>query len=80
MPTSRSPPPKHGRWAEEFVATLQSNPYVPNLGFAGPLDTNNPRLMTQSFAHCTHHEIFGYYYPTEFKNWYSDDWATQARA
>ena len=67
-------------WAEELVGTLASNPYLPNLGIAGPLDTNNPRLMTQSFAHCTHHEIFGYYYPREFKNWYSDDWATQARA
>ena len=64
-------------WAEELVATLRTNPYVPNLGIAGPLDTNNPRLMTQSFAHCTHHAIFGFYYPRQFRNWYSDDWATQ---
>ena len=65
-------------WAEELVATLRTNPYVPNLGIAGPLDTNNPRLMTQSFAHCTHGDVFGYYYPPHFRNWYSDDWATQA--
>ena len=33
--------------------------------------------MTQSFVHCTHLRIFGNYYPRQFKNWYSDDWATQ---
>jgi len=64
-------------WADELVATLRANPYVSNLGIAGPLDTNNPRLMTQSFAHCTHGAVFGYYYPPHFRNWYSDDWATQ---
>ncbi|KAL1500163.1 hypothetical protein AB1Y20_012833 [Prymnesium parvum] len=64
-------------WAEEFVRTLRSNAYLPNFGIVGPLDTNNPRLMTQSFTHCTHRDIFGYYYPPEFRNWYSDDWATQ---
>jgi hypothetical protein len=35
-------------WATELVSTLRANPYVPNLGVTGPLDTNNPRLMTQS--------------------------------
>ena len=64
-------------WAEEFVDTLRSRSYIPDLGITGPLDSNNPRLMTQSFAHCTHHRIFGFYYPPEFSNWYSDDWATQ---
>ena len=43
------------------MATLRANAYVPNFGIVGPLDTNNPRLMTQSFAHCTHGGIFGYY-------------------
>ena len=36
--------------------------------------------MTQSFVHCTHHLIFGYYFPPAFRNWYSDDWATQVTA
>ena len=31
-------------WATELVGTLRANPYVPNLGVTGPLDTNNPRL------------------------------------
>lgn len=64
-------------WASELVATLSANAYVPNLGIAGPLDTNNRRLMTQSFAHCTHLRVFGFFYPPAFRNWYSDDWATQ---
>jgi len=64
-------------WAEEFTSTLASNSYVPNLGITGPLDTRNRRQMTQSFTHCTHLKIFGYYYPPAFRNWYSDDWATQ---
>ena len=38
-------------WAEELVETLRSSSYLPNLGITGPLDTNNPRLMTHSFAH-----------------------------
>ena len=33
--------------------------------------------MTQSFVHCTHLAVFGYYYPPHFRNWFSDDWATQ---
>ena len=64
-------------WATELTNTLRANPYVPNLGVTGPLDTNNPRLMTQSFVHCTHLAVFGYYYPPHFRNWFSDDWATQ---
>lgn len=64
-------------WAAEFSSTLATNPYLSNFGITGPLDTNNPRLMTQSFAHCMHGDIFSSYYPRTFKNWYSDDWATQ---
>ena len=64
-------------WADEFVGALQENSYLRNFGITGPRDTNNARLMTQSFAHCTHLRIFGWYYPPAFANWYSDDWATQ---
>jgi len=66
----------HG-WAEELTETLRANPYLPNFGITGPLDTNNARIMTQSFVHCTHLQIFDYYFPQAFRNWYSDDWATQ---
>ena len=33
--------------------------------------------MTQSFVHCTHLAVFGHYFPPQFHNWFSDDWATQ---
>lgn len=59
--------------ARRFIQSLkQSDP--PDVGITGPLDLNNERLMTQSFASCKHYEIFGFYYPWHFKNWYSDDW------
>jgi hypothetical protein len=63
-------------WADRFVSALESST-PPGFGIAGPLDLHNERLMTQSFASCTHYEIFGYYYPWRFRNWYSDDWAAQ---
>ena len=66
-------------WAPRFVEALRSST-PPNFGIAGPLDLNNERLMTQSFAHCTHYRALGTYYPWRFKNWYSDDWAAQLYA
>ena len=66
-------------WASRFVNALRSND-PPDVGITGPLDLNNERLMTQSFASCSHFDIFGFYYPWRFKNWYSDDWAAQLYA
>ena len=45
----------------------------------GPLDSNNERILTQSFVHRTHLDVFGVhaYYPAAFRNWYSDNWATR---
>ena len=63
-------------WAPRFVSALNAS-MPPNFGIAGPLDLNNERLMTQSFASCTHLEVFGFYYPWRFRNWFSDDWAAQ---
>ncbi len=63
-------------WAHRFVTALNSST-PPNVGIAGPLDLHNERLMTQSFAACTHLDIFGFYYPWRFRNWFSDDWASQ---
>jgi len=63
-------------WTDAFVEKLQSNPVLSNFGVIGPLDVNNGNIFTQSFVHRTHYEIFGFFYPPVFKNWYSDDWIT----
>ena len=61
-----------------MLALQRSSP--PGFGIAGPLDLNNEKLMTQSFASCAHVRIFGFYYPWRFKNWFSDNWAAQLYA
>jgi len=55
---------------ERLSATL-------GFGITGPLDESNQRLLTQSFAHRTHMDIFGIYFAEPFKNWWSDDWLTR---
>jgi len=64
-------------WTELFVSTLRANPLLPNLGVIGPVDKGNSRILTQSFTHRTHYDIFGYYFPTRFRNWYCDDWMSK---
>jgi hypothetical protein len=61
-------------WVSSFIDVLKSNPITPNLGITGPVDTNNDRILTHAFAHRTHIEIFGAFFPKAFKNWWSDDW------
>ena len=61
-------------WAIEFIHALKYNPIASNVGVTGPLDTHNDKIFTHSFVHRTHIEIFGYYFPPSFKNWWSDDW------
>jgi hypothetical protein len=61
-------------WVTSFIEVLKSNPVMPNLGITGPVDTNNDRILTHAFAHRTHVEIFGAFFPPAFKNWWSDDW------
>eukprot|EP01080_Neovahlkampfia_damariscottae_P007801 gene7801-12275_t len=63
-------------WTEDFINKLKSNPKKSNLGVVGPTDIKMKRIFTQSFVHKTHHDIFGYFYPPVFRNWYSDDWIT----
>jgi hypothetical protein len=63
-------------WADAFIRALASNPVRPNFGVTGPVDTNNPRILTHAFAHRTHVEVFGAFFPKAFKNWWSDDWVS----
>ena len=32
--------------------------------------------MTHDFVHRTHIDIFGFYYPRTFTDWFADDWIT----
>lgn len=61
-------------WASEFVRELRRND---NVGVVGPMDSNHAPILTQSFVHRTHYDIFRSYFPVEFRNWYSDDWITK---
>lgn len=46
-------------------------------GVSGPKDATNPYLLTQTFVHRTHMEIFESYFPLVFRNWHSDNWLTR---
>jgi hypothetical protein len=47
------------------------------LGVSGPKDKTTSWLLTQTFVHRTHMEIFDTYFPIEFRNWHSDNWLTR---
>ncbi len=60
-------------WLTTFINALPAN----NIGIVGGFDINPMRpgnLITQSFTNRKHMEIFGFYYPSAFTNWHSDNW------
>ena len=61
-------------WINYCIQTLQK---TDNCGLTGPIDENNPQLLTQSFISRKHMELFGYYFPPEIMNWYCDDWINE---
>ena len=60
-------------WVKMSILNLENNL---NVGLSGPIDINNPRIMTQSFVSRKHYEKLGYFFPKEIRNWYCDDWIT----
>jgi hypothetical protein len=63
-------------WTEEFITTLQgfTPPFV---GVVGPMHSGgNEKILTFDFVHRTHINIFGFYYPRLFTDWWADDWMT----
>ena len=64
-------------WAEAFVAGLaQYSP--PNVGVVGPRHFGgHSRILTYDFVHRTHIDVFGFYYPRVFTDWWADDWITR---
>jgi len=67
-------------WLSSFTSVLNS--YQPrNIGVVGPThDVGNLKILTYDFVHRTHIEIFGYYYPRVFTDWFADDWITYVYA
>jgi len=65
-----------GGWVEAFVAVLrQYKP--PFVGVVGPKHSGgNEAILTYDFVHRTHVDIFGFYYPRLFTDWWGDDWVT----
>ena len=61
-------------WVNKCIEVLQA---INNIGVTGPNDRNNMRILTQSFVHRTHYELFKFYFPPEIPNWYCDDWITE---
>ncbi len=64
------------QWTEKFIAALREfNP--PNVGVVGPDHTGgNEFILTHDFVHKTHLDVFGFYYPRTFGQWWADDWIT----
>jgi len=67
-------------WVNACIDILKQNN---DIGVVGMTDVGrrksnpNDTLLTQSFVSRKHMEIFGFYYPYEFKNWYIDDWISE---
>ena len=63
-------------WTSAGIKILKN--YVPsNVGVVGPTcQHGNQNILTHDMVHRTHINIFYYYYPPEFENWWSDDWIT----
>jgi len=64
-------------WTEKFIRTLEG--YDPALvGVVGPNHSGgNVGILTYDFVHRTHVDIFGYYYPRLFTDWWGDAWITR---
>ena len=65
------------RWADMLVAALDGYD-PPRVGVVGPKHTGgNVHILTYDFVHKTHVDIFGFYYPRSFANWFGDGWITR---
>ena len=50
----------------------------PNVGVVGPLHKGgNEAILTYDFVHRSHIDIFGYYYPRVFTDWFADNWMSE---
>ena len=65
-----------GGWTEKFISTLERYD-PPRVGVVGPSHSGgNVRILTYDFVHRTHVDVFGFYYPRLFTDWWGDNWMT----
>ena len=65
-----------GGWTEKFISTLEGYD-PPRVGVVGPNHSGgNVRILTYDFVHRTHVDLFGFYYPRVFTDWWGDRWMT----
>ncbi|XP_053384546.1 uncharacterized protein LOC123535611 [Mercenaria mercenaria] len=64
-------------WTSVGISSLLH--YTPlNVGVVGPTcHEGNTHILTHDMVHRTHLEIFDFYYPPYFDNWWADDWITE---
>tara|TARA_R110000824_G_scaffold15096_4_gene63731 strand:+ start:432 stop:1157 length:726 start_codon:yes stop_codon:yes gene_type:complete len=64
-------------WDISCINKLKNNN---NIGVCGLFDETRKNcekfLLTQTMVHKKHMDIFGFYFPSEIRNWYCDDWIT----
>ncbi|XP_053406093.1 uncharacterized protein LOC123566190 [Mercenaria mercenaria] len=63
-------------WTSAGLTVLRSYS-PPNVGVVGPTcKGGKTTILTHDLVHRTHLDIFGFYYPPYFDNWWADDWIT----
>lgn len=64
-------------WPQQAVKALRAHS-PPNVGVVGPkCRQGKTSILTHDFVHRTHLEIFDFYYPPVFVDWYMDDWVSK---
>lgn len=59
-------------WVTHFTTSLEQNN---GIGVAGHSDDRwKCGLLTQAFVSRRHYQIFGYFFPLEIRDWYTDNW------
>ena len=74
-----SSPPRQGFLATPLMIYISSARRLPNLtdrALVPPLSGGNTAILTYDFVSRHHVEIFGFYYPRLFTDWWGDDWVT----
>ena len=68
---------KTKNWTPTLIGAL--NKFVPhNVGVVGPTHRGgNIGILTYDFVNIKHLDIFGFYYPRAFPDWFADDWITK---